>query len=143
MNAPAPAVAASLARWHAMIESGNLDALPELLKPDSLFRSPMAFKPYHSAEAVALVLRTAFGVFGNFKYHRSLYSGDGLSVVLEFSAEVGGKELKGIDLIRFDANGLIEEFEVMVRPMSGLAALGEQMGRRIADRLPVFKAPNT
>jgi hypothetical protein len=32
------------------------------------------------------------------------------------------------------------EFEVMVRPLSGLQALGEEMGRRLADKLPAFKA---
>lgn len=141
--APHPAVAASLETWHHMVASGHFDDLPGLLNANALFRSPMAFKPYHSAEAVALVLRTAFSVFRNFAYHRSLYSDDGLSVVLEFSAEVGGKELKGIDLIRFDERGRIDEFEVMVRPMSGLQALGEAMGRRIADRLPAYKTPQS
>ena len=68
-----------------------------------------------------------------------LVSGDGLNVVLEFSASVAGKDLKGIDLIRFDEEGRIVEFEVMVRPMSGLQALGAEMGKRLADTMPAFK----
>ena len=48
---------------------------------------------------------------------------------------MNGKQLKGIDLIRFDADGRITDFEVMVRPMSGLAALGEEMGKRVGPRL--------
>ena len=71
-------------------------------------------------------------VFEDFAYHRQLVSDDGLSVVLEFSARVGERELKGIDLVRFDTDGLIVDFEVMVRPMSGLQALGDQMARRLA-----------
>jgi 2,4-dienoyl-CoA reductase (NADPH2) len=139
---PHPAVAASLARWHDMVASGDLSELPSLLSPDATFRSPMAFKPYHSAQAVTLILRTVFGVFRDFAYHRSLYSDDGLSVVLEFSAEVNGKQLKGIDLIRFDEQGRIVDFEVMVRPFNGLQALGEEMGKRLADVLPAFKLPS-
>lgn len=123
-----------------MIESGDLDALPSLMHGDACFRSPMAFKPYQSAEAVVFILRTVIGVFSNFRYHRQLFSDDGLSVVLEFSAEVGDKQLKGVDLIGFDEQGLIVDFEVMVRPMSGLQALGDEMGRRVATVLPAWKA---
>jgi len=61
--------------------------------------------------------------------------------VLEFSAEVNGKQLKGIDLVRFDEQGRIVDFEVMVRPFNGLQALGEEMGQRLAAVLPAFKAP--
>ena len=135
-----PHVATSLARWHHMIASGDLRELHHLVHADASFRSPMAFKPYESAEAVVLILRTVSGVFQNFRYHRELASADGLDIVLEFSAEVGGKQLKGVDLIRFSEQGLICEFEVMVRPMSGLMALGEEMGRRVGAVLPGFKA---
>lgn len=141
MNLPLPDfVATTLARWHQMISSGDLSDLPALVHADATFRSPMAHKPYQSAQAVVLILRTVAGVFQNFRYHRELFSGDGLNVVLEFSAEVAGKELKGIDLIRFNEQGLIVDFEVMVRPMSGLVALGEEMGRRVGAALPMFKA---
>ncbi|NRR33662.1 nuclear transport factor 2 family protein [Oxalobacteraceae bacterium] len=136
-----PAVQASLATWHEMIASGDLARLPAMVQPDAVFHSPIASKPYHSAQAVVLVLNTAIQVFEDFQYHRQLASEDGLSVVLEFSAHVGDKDLKGIDLIRFDEQGKIVEFEVMVRPLSGLQALGEQMGARIAAQLPAFKAP--
>jgi hypothetical protein len=134
-----PAVAESLATWHRMIAAGDLKALPALLHPDAVFRSPMAFPPYQSAQAVTLVLNTVMGVFENFAYHRELASGDGLSVVLEFSASVGDKQLKGIDLIRFDEQGKIVEFEVMIRPLNGLQALGQEMGKRLGQHLPAFK----
>ena len=39
------------------------------------------------------------------------------NVVLEFSANVGDKSLKGIDMIRFNEQGKIVDFEVMIRPM--------------------------
>ncbi|MNR40754.1 hypothetical protein D3C85_1590750 [compost metagenome] len=61
-------------------------------------------------------------------------------MVLEFSARVDGRELKGIDMIRFDEQGKIVDFEVMVRPMSGLQALGAEMGRRLGAYLAAAKA---
>ena len=137
-----PPVAATLATWHRMVASHDMADLPSLLHPDATFRSPMAFKPYAGAEAVNLILSTVLGVFEDFAYHRELATDDGLNAVLEFSARVGDKQLKGIDLIRFDAEGRIVDFEVMVRPMSGLQALGVQMGARIGPLLAAFKPPN-
>jgi hypothetical protein len=134
-----PAVARSLDVWHQMIAKHDLSELHSLVHPDAVFRSPMANTPYAPAQALILVLSTVIQVFENFTYHRQLVSDDGLNVVLEFSANVGDKALKGIDLIRFNEQGQIEEFEVMVRPMSGLQALGAEMGRRLAEQMPAFK----
>ncbi|MGY1447782.1 MULTISPECIES: nuclear transport factor 2 family protein [Pseudomonas] len=135
-----PQAAASLQRWHAMLAQGDLGALPDLLDSTVVFRSPMAHTPYPGAPVVSTILNTVFKVFSDFAYHRQLVTADGLSVVLEFSARVGERQIKGIDLIRFDEAGKIVEFEVMVRPMSGLQALGEEMARRLAPYLAASKA---
>lgn len=132
LQAPA---AETLAQWHGLIAKGDLSGLPDLLHPQAVFRSPMAYKPYQGAPMVSLILNTVLKVFEDFTYHRELSTADGLSVVLEFSAKVAGRELKGIDMIQFDQAGKIIEFEVMIRPMSGLQALGEEMGRRLAPLL--------
>ncbi len=128
-----------MAAWHGMIARQNLDDLLSIVHPDAVFRSPLANSPYRSAAAVALALGTVIQVLENFTYHRELASEDGLNVVLEFSANVGDRQLKGIDLVRFDEDGKIVEFEVMVRPLSGLQALGLEMGRRLGDRMGAFK----
>ncbi len=130
--AVSPAVATSLSRWHSMIASSDFTELMAMTRPDVIFRSPAVHKPYHSAPVLSLILNTVMGVFQDFTYHREFASADGLSVVLEFSARVGDRELKGIDMIRFDADGKIAEFEVMIRPLSGLQALAGEMGVRIA-----------
>ncbi len=119
-----------LARWHAMIESGDSRVLPEMLAEDVEFRSPFAFTPYRGRRAVAALLQTVIQVFGDFRYHRQFVAGD--SAALEFSAFVGELSLKGIDLIRLDADGRIVDFEVMIRPANALLALGEEMGKRLA-----------
>lgn len=135
-----PNAAQSLSQWHDMIRKGDLSALPELLDPQAIFLSPMAHKPYPGAPVVSMILNTVVKVFEDFTYHRELSTADGLSVVLEFSANVSGKELKGIDMIRFNEEGKIVEFEVMVRPFSALQALGEQMGQRLGAYLAASKA---
>ncbi|EWC42574.1 polyketide cyclase [Stutzerimonas stutzeri KOS6] len=127
-----PGAASSLQVWHRMIGERDLSRLPELLHPQAVFHSPMAHKPYEGAAAVNLILNTVLQVFEEFRYHRELASVQGTDVVLEFSARVGSRELKGIDLIRFDEAGRIVEFEVMIRPMSALQALGDEMKRRLA-----------
>jgi 2,4-dienoyl-CoA reductase (NADPH2) len=135
----APAVAESLEKWHDMVARANLAELPAILHPKAVFRSPMAHTPYPGAQAVQLILGTVVKVFEDFSYHRQFADADGLGVVLEFSAKVNGKELKGIDMIRFDDEGKIVDFEVMVRPMSALQALGDEMGKRLAPYLAAMK----
>ncbi|MGZ8253777.1 MAG: nuclear transport factor 2 family protein [Burkholderiaceae bacterium] len=125
-----PAIEASLKCWHEIIASGDTRRLRSLLAPDCVFRSPVAHQPYHGADRTELILATAASVLQEFRYHRQFIAGN--DVGLEFSARVGSAQLKGIDLIHFDDNGLVTEFEVMVRPATGLQALGEEMARRLA-----------
>lgn len=127
-----PAIQHALTVWHQIIASGDTAPLRALLAPDCVFRSPVAYQPYHGADRTERVLATAASVFEDFRYHRQFVSGN--DVGLEFSARVGSTELKGIDLIHFDDNGLITEFEVMVRPATGLQALGQEMARRLGGR---------
>ena len=134
------AAAASLQKWYAMAAQGDLSELGSILHPKAVFRSPMAHTPYPGAQVVQFILGTVVKVFEDFVYHRELVSADGLSVVLEFSAKVNGKDLKGIDLVQFDADGKITEFEVMVRPLSGLQALGDEMSQRVAPFMAAYKA---
>ncbi|MDB0526921.1 membrane protein [Ralstonia solanacearum] len=136
----AAAAQATLAAWHAMQQNGDLDALDTLFAENVVFRSPVAHTPYPGRAATVLVLRTVNTVFEDFRYHRSFATDDGASVVLEFSASIAGRSLKGIDMIRFDAEGKIVEFEVMVRPATGLQALGATMGAKLGDQVGPLKA---
>ena len=126
----------ALTRWHDMVATHDMSILNELLAEDVVFRSPVAFNPYSGKQVVFFILTNVIQVFENFTYHREFYTEDGLSVVLEFSASVGEKQLKGIDMIRFNENGQIVDFEVMIRPKSGLEVLAVQMGQRMAAFMP-------
>jgi hypothetical protein len=120
-----------------MLARRDLSQLGEIVDESAIFRSPMAYPPYPGHAIVCLVLRTAAEVFEDFKYQREFHSTH--DAVLEFSARVGAKKVKGVDIIHFNEAGLIAEFEVMVRPMSGLAALGEAMAARIGPMVNAAK----
>ncbi len=112
--------------FRTAVERRDLDAALDLLADDVTFRSPAVFKPYQGRETVATILRTVLGVFEDFRYTDEL-AGDGVHALI-FEARVGDRTLQGMDLIRDDGDGRIGEFTVMVRPASGLMALGERMG---------------
>ena len=123
----------SLEKWHQMIQTGDMSSLNELLADDVVFRSPVAYKPYEGKHVVFFILTNVIQVFQDFTYHREFYTEDGLNVVLEFSANIGDKKLKGIDMIRFNEEGQMVDFEVMIRPKSGIEALATLMGQRMAQ----------
>ena len=127
-----PAAQQTLAARHKILERTAMEELDPLLADGIVFRSPVAHTPYPGREAIKLVLKNVNQVFENFTYYRTLVTDDGTSLVLEFSAEVNGKQLKGIDMLRFAEQGRILEFEVMVRPLSGLQELGKEMAKRMA-----------
>ncbi len=135
-SALAPAAAASLAKWHDMMAKQDLSDLESIVAENAVFRSPVANTPYPGQKVVCIVLRGAARVFEGFVYHRELYDGAN-SVCLEFAARIGDKTLKGIDLVKFDEAGKIVDFEVMVRPATGVMALGEAMKATVG---PAIKA---
>lgn len=134
------AAAQTLAQWHQMVAQRDLSGLAALIDEQAVFRSPMAFKPYLGSTAMQMVLHTVITVFEDFNYHREFVSAEGDSVVLEFSARVGDKQLKGIDMLRFNEQGKIIEFEVMIRPFSALQALGQEMAQKLAPLMAAYQA---
>ncbi|NHC03182.1 nuclear transport factor 2 family protein [Acinetobacter sp. 187] len=123
----------AMTRWHEMLDTRDMSILNELLDDNIVFRSPVAYQPYPGKQVVFFILSNVIQIFENFTYHREFYSEDGLNVVLEFSANIGDKKLKGIDMIRLNEHGKMVEFEVMIRPKSGIEALAALMGQRMAQ----------
>jgi hypothetical protein len=134
----APLPQQTLAGWHAFVATGKADLLAPLLSEHIVFRSPFVQSPIPGRSATLLVLTTVVQIFENFRYHREFVAGPH-DAALEFSANIGKWQLKGIDLVRFDDHGKMIEFEVMVRPIKALQALGEAMGNRIGPELARLK----
>jgi hypothetical protein len=137
-HALAPLPQRTLEGWHRFVASGDHDLLVPLLSEHIVFRSPFVQSPIPGREATLLVLTTVVQIFENFRYYRSFIGGPH-DAALEFGANIGKWQLKGIDLITFNASGEMTEFEVMVRPIKALAALGEEMGNRIGPQLARLK----
>lgn len=143
MPTPSTPSAQRLAAWHEMLASKDLTQAPKFLAEDVTFRSPVYWKPMHGRQTVALVLGTVIQLFEEFQYHREWIMEDkqGEQWALEFSAHIGDIHLKGLDLIRWNADGLIQEFEVMIRPLNALTMVGQEMGKRLAPYLTAARQP--
>lgn len=119
------------------IENGAMTGVETLLADDVVFRSPVAFKPYPGKAITAAILNGVSRVFQDFHYVGQIEQDQ--RSVLEFKATVDGKSVHGIDMITTNDDGLIVEFTVMVRPMSGaqalMAAMAEQFPQIEADAI--------
>jgi hypothetical protein len=120
--------------FRAAVERGDLDAMVAALSPDVVFHSPVTFRPFEGREMVGVVLGAVTKVFQDFRYTDELVNGN--VRILVFKARVGDRDVEGIDLLRSDAEGLIEDFTVMVRPLSGVQALAQAMGERLGAPPP-------
>jgi len=134
----APLPQRTLEGWHRFVASSDSEILRPLLSEHIVFRSPFVQSPIPGRPATLLVLSTVAQIFENFRYHRTFIGGSH-DVALEFAANIGKWQLKGVDLIKFNDLGEMIEFEVMIRPIKALAALGEEMGNRIGEQLARLK----
>lgn len=123
--------------FRAAAEAKDFATAEGLFAEDVVFRSPFVFTPYPGIDALRFILTNVAKVFEDFRYVGQTETGD--FAVLMFEARVGEKELQGVDIFRFDADGLISEMTVMIRPMSGLQAVAAEMGKRL-DALGVEPA---
>ena len=51
--------------------------------------------------------------------------------MLEFTADVDGIHINGVDLIRWNDDGQVIDFKVMVRPLKAVNMLHEMMRRAL------------
>lgn len=119
------------AKWHAYMDAPNAEALTEMLHDEVTFISPVVFTPQHGKPVTMKYLLSAGHVFNDtqFRYTKEI-EGDG-RLVMEFEAEIDGKYINGVDIIDFDADGLITQFKVMVRPLQAVNLLWQKMGEQL------------
>jgi hypothetical protein len=118
------------APFRAAVERWDIEAISGLLAEDVVFHSPVTFHPYVGREDVTTLLGLVAQTFTNFRYTDEL-TVEGAEALV-FRADVSERELEGIDLLRFDSDGLIADFTVMLRPLSGLIPFAQAMGERAA-----------
>ncbi|WP_040867507.1 nuclear transport factor 2 family protein [Nocardia exalbida] len=116
--------------FRAAVEARDEAAIEALLADDVVFTSPVAFKPYPGKAITAAILRAVIRVFEDFRYVREIADADGRDHAFVFEATVDGKQLTGCDFLHFDEDGKIDDFTVMVRPLSAAQALAARMGEQ-------------
>jgi hypothetical protein len=115
-------------RYRAAVERKDLEAIGELLAEEIVFHSPVTFHPFLGRQTVTRLLAEVVQVFEDFRFTDELQM-DGAHALI-FRATVAGKEIEGIDLLRFDDDGLIADFTVMLRPLSAFMLFAQAMGER-------------
>ena len=126
------AARAGVAAWHDYMNSGgDPDLLSAQLADNAVFHSPVVHSPQEGKAKVMLYLLSAAKVLGNdsFTYVREVVEGH--DALLEFTCEIDGILINGIDLIRFDEDGKIIDFKVMVRPVKAVNKLWEMMAAQL------------
>src|SRR3954470_20415154 len=117
-------------RFRDAVLSEDHPGMVEALAPEVVFNSPVAFLPFEGREAVGQVLGAVLTTFEDFRYTDELAGETAHALV--FEARVRDKKVEGIDLLRFDSDGKIDDFTVLVRPLSATIALAEAMGPKVA-----------
>jgi SnoaL-like domain len=117
--------------FRAAIESRDAAALRAVLHPEIEFRSPAVYRPYRELSAVVRLVGVVFEVLEDFRYVSGIRQGD--EETLRFAARVAGREIEGVDLIRYDDDGRVRELTVMIRPFTGLRAVADLVGARLSE----------
>jgi hypothetical protein len=122
-----------LAAWHAyMAAGGDPETLRAMLADDAVFHSPVVHSPQAGRDKVFAYLHAASHVLGgdNFRYLREI--ADGNQACLEFATELEGIHVNGVDIIRWNDAGKIQDFKVMVRPLKAINKVWEKMAAMLA-----------
>jgi hypothetical protein len=117
---------APLQQWHHIARTQDAALLDDLLAEDVVFRSPVVFAPQPGKVITTGYLTAALAVLGPTLRYVDEWS-DEHSAVLEFEAEVGGRVVHGVDMLRWNDAGKVTSFTVMARPIGGLQALAPAM----------------
>ena len=126
--------------WHRLIEEKNAAGLDDILADDAVFHSPVVHTPQEGKQLTKLYLSTAIMVLGgsNFTYVREVI-GDS-DAVLEFTAEVNGVHINGVDMVHWNADGKIDDFKVMIRPLKAVNLLHGLMRQMLGQMGPAAAA---
>jgi len=121
----------NIARWHKYMLDRDLDALDDLLHDDAVFVSPVVHTPQKGKAITKAYLTAAAYTLGgdSFEYKRVFDCGS--SAVLEFTLNMDGIHINGVDMIEWDENGKITHFQVMIRPLQAIQAVHAAMGRML------------
>jgi hypothetical protein len=119
--------------WHQLISERNVAALDEVLADDVVFHSPVVHSPQNGKQLAKMYLSAAIVVLGNsdFAYVREVVGES--DAVLEFTCEINGTHINGVDMIHWNADGKIDDFKVMIRPLKAVNLLHGLMNQMLGQ----------
>lgn len=125
---------ATIDTWHELVRTQNVKGLSSLLADDVIFYSPVVHTPQIGKELTLQYLSAAFHVFFNesFRYVRELTGPN--DAALEFEVEIDGINVNGVDLIKWDDEGRIVEFKVLIRPLKAINLIHQKMAALLQVR---------
>lgn len=114
---------AAIDTWHQLIEERNAAGLDDILADDAVFHSPVVHSPQRGKALTKLYLSAAIMVLGGnkFEYVREVIGES--DAVLEFTAELDGIIINGVDMVHWNEDGKIDDFKVMIRPLKAVNLL--------------------
>ena len=117
-----------LTKWHEFVENKDLAKLDEFIDENATLYSPVVWTPVKGKKMVYLYLIAAGEIIANknFKYVRELTNEN--EAVLEFSTEIDGIIVEGVDMIVFTKEGKLKEIKVLIRPLQAVHKVHEKMG---------------
>ena len=117
--------------FRSAVEAQQIDDMVAAFTDDAVLHSPVSFRPVEGRAAIRSLLTVLLEVLQDFRYTDQLDSNDGVRGLI-FRAKIGDREIEGLDLLRFDDTGKIQDITVMVRPRSAIEALRKEVGSRLA-----------
>lgn len=120
-------------QWLDVIENGQTAGLNDMLAEDVVFYSPAVFTPQRGRAIAAAYLRAAEQMFAGTGFHYVNTWIDSHSAVLEFTAEVDGIAVEGVDILQWNDAGQLTTVKVMIRPFKGLQVVIAKMAELLAD----------
>ena len=126
----------TIERFFTAIKSNNVNELKSILDQNVVFKPPTYWKQWQGKEVVARILTHVGSVFKNLKYKRVLCNSS--DYFLEFSCNIGQLDATGVDMITLNDRGLIESFEVVMRPYKSVGELRKSM-TLLTSNDPFFK----
>ncbi|MDT0633624.1 nuclear transport factor 2 family protein [Spectribacter hydrogenoxidans] len=126
----------TLAHWHQLVAARDASGLDALLADDVVFHSPVVHTTQAGRARTLPYLAAAFHVFFNdsFRYVREIRGER--DAMLEFSVTIDDIEVNGVDIIRWNEDGRIVDFKVMLRPLKAIHLIHEQMGAMLQQGEP-------
>ena len=130
----------ALDSWHQLLATQDAKGLQTSIAENAVFHSPVVHTPQIGRTLTTLYLSAAFKVFYNdtFRYVREVVGPT--DAILEFEVEIDGIKVNGVDMMKWNTDGQIVDFKVMLRPLKAvnlihqkMAAMLEAFAKRSAD----------